>query len=138
MSKEQTLKLVQEVVATYQKCLLEAATLSNEQLDKKVALGQREVPARGILYNMVAHPREHAIHLQKLLQKAGSPAAQPSEAQLIAAEAAEAFGTLTGLLARTTDADLDREFEGHTPRKVLEHVKFAYELYIKGIQQAKS
>lgn len=137
MPKEQTMQLIQDVASIYQQCMMEAASLTNEQLDKVVPLGRREVPARTILYNMVAHPKEHAVHLQKVLQKAGSAASQPSEAQLILSEAAESFGTLSGLVARTSDDDLDKEFEGHSLRKVLEHVKFAYGLYLSGIQQAK-
>ncbi|MBI4289444.1 MAG: hypothetical protein HY671_13590 [Chloroflexi bacterium] len=137
MSKAQTMQLIQEVMAVYQQCMLEGSALTNEQLDKVVPLGKREVPARNILYNMVAHPREHSIHLQKVLQKTGSPASQPTEAQLILEKAAEAFGSLAGLIVRTSDDDLERESEGHTPKKVLEHVKYAYEIYLKAIQQAK-
>ena len=137
MSKEQTIQLIQDVASIYQQCMMEAASLTNEQLDKVVPLGKREVPARAILYNMVAHPREHSIHLQKVLQKTGSAAAQPAEAHLILSAAAESFGALNGLIARTSDDDLDKEFEGHSLRKVLEHVKFAYGLYLNGIQQAK-
>ena len=138
MSKTQSQQLLQEVVNIYQQCMMEAAELTNEQLDKTVPLGQRTAPARFILYQMVGHPREHFVHLQKVLQKTGSPAAQPTEAQLILGEAAESTGAFLGLFARTSDADLDREFEGHSPRKVLQHLKTAYELYLKGIQQAKS
>ncbi len=137
MSKEQTIQLIQDVTNVYQQCMMEAASLTNEQLDKVVPVGKREIPARTVLYNMVAHPREHSIHLQKILQKTGSPASQPSEAQLILSAAAESFGALSGLVARTSDADLDKEFDGHSLRKVLEHVKYAYGLYLSGIQQAK-
>ncbi len=137
MSKDQTTQLIQDVAMVYLQCLLEATSLTNEQLDKVVPVGKREIPARTILYNMVAHPREHSIHLQKILQKTGSPASQPSEAQLILSEAAESFGSLSGLIARTSDADMDKEFDGHSLRKVLEHVKFAYGLYLNGIQHAK-
>ncbi|MDO8636342.1 MAG: hypothetical protein Q7R34_08900 [Dehalococcoidia bacterium] len=137
MSKEQTIQLIKDVASIYQQCVMEAASLTNEQLDKVVPVGKREIPARTILYNMVAHPREHSIHLQKILQKTGSPASQPSEAQLILSEAAESFGSLSGLIARTSDDDMDKEFEGHSLRKVLDHVIFAYGLYLNGIQQAK-
>lgn len=137
MSNTQTEKLLQELAAIQQQCMMEASGLTNEQLDKNVPLGRGERPTRAILYQMVAHPREHLVHLQKVLQKTGSPASQPTEAQLILNQAAESFGVFVGLFARTTDDDLDREFEGHSIRKVLEHVKMAYGLYLNGIQQAK-
>lgn len=138
MSKTQCQQLLQEVATIQQQCILEACELNNQQLDKTVPLGRREVAARFILYQMVGHPREHTVHLQKVLQKTGASGAQPNEAQLILGEAAESFGDFVGLFARMSDEDLDREYEGHSPRKVLEHMKSAYQLYLQGIQQAKA
>ena len=89
---------------------------------------------RGILYMMTGHPREHTVHLKKLLQETDAPGGRPSEAQTILEEAGESMGRFKALFARMTDEDLDREFEEQTPRKILEHVKSSYDFYLRYIQ----
>lgn len=136
MATTETQALIQQLFDVQQQVFSAASTLSNTDLDKRVPMGTREVLARGILYQLVTHPREHYVHLQKVLQETDAPGARPTEAQLIAGEAAESLGQLIGLFARMTDADLDRESEGHSPRSVLDHLIRSYQGYLSAVQAA--
>ena len=133
--RAQLQRLVEDLVAVQAQCASLAVGLADEKLEQRVALGQRETALRNILYQMVVHPREHTVHLSKVLQATASAHARPTEAQLIVEQASQSLGTLLGLLARLTDEDLDREFEGHSLRKVLEHLATAHGSYLKGIKQ---
>lgn len=137
MSSTETRRLTDEATAALRSCAAMAVTLSNEELDKPVTFGRQELNVRTILYRMANHAREHTVHVKKLLAETGAPSAHPSEAQLIVELASETLGAFTGLVARMTDDDLDREFEGQTPRKILEHVNSAYSHYQRVLQEAK-
>ena len=135
MSNREVQQLLEEIAAAHHACEEEAATLTNQQLDRPVTMRSgRQMNVRGILYLMTGHPREHTVHLKKLLQETDAPGARPSEAQTIMEEAGESLGRFKALFARMSDEDLDRESEGHTPRKVLEHVKSSYTFYLRYIQ----
>ncbi len=124
MSRTQVNALIDSLVASYKEAAETVAKVSNTHLDTPVAGFQgRVAPLRGSIYNMVWHPREHVIHLNKVLQESKAPTATPNEAQAILAESGQAIGQLIGLLARLNDEDLDRSFEDQTPRKVIEHVR---------------
>jgi hypothetical protein len=136
MANTEAQALLQQLIDAQTRCFATAAVLTNADLDKRVPSGTREVLVRNTMYQLVAHPREHYVHLHKILQETGAPGAQPTEAQLIADQAAQALGTILGIFARITDDDLDREFEGHSPRNVLEHMIRAYQNYATVIESA--
>ena len=135
MSNQEVQRLLEEITAAHQACEEGAATLTNQELDRSVTTRTgRQMNVRGILYMMTGHPREHTVHLKKLLQETDAPGGRPSEAQTILEEAGESMGRFKALFARMTDEDLDREFEEQTPRKILEHVKSSYDFYLRYIQ----
>ena len=135
MSNQEVQRLLEEITAAHRACEEGAATLTNQDLDRSVTMRTgREMNVRGILYMMTGHPREHTVHLKKLLQETDAPGGRPSEAQTILEEAGESMGRFKALFARMTDEDLDREFEEQTPRKILEHVKSSYDFYLRYIQ----
>ena len=135
MSNSETLRLLDEVMEAQRECEAAAATLTDEQLDRKVTLrSNREVTIRMVLYMLVGHPREHSVHLKKLLQETGAQGARPSEAQLILEQGSQSLGAFAGAFSRMTDIDLEREFEGETPRTILEHVKSSYSFYLQHLR----
>ncbi|GEM_PF-2550841 len=124
MARTQLNALIDSLIASYKETAETVSQLSNEQLDTQVpGYGGRTAPLRGALYSPAFQSKEHAIHINKILQVTHAPAAQPTEAQAILAEVGQAVGQLIGLLARLSDEDLDRSFEDQTPRKVAEHVR---------------
>ncbi len=124
MARTQVNALIDGLIAAYKETAEAASKLSNEQLDTQVpGYGGRTNPLRNALYSPVGQAREHTIHVAKILQVTHAPAAQPTEAQAILAEAGQALGQFIGLLARLNDDDLDRSFEDQTPRKVADHVR---------------
>jgi hypothetical protein len=136
MERQTTEALYSKVLESFQDLYQQAAGLTDQQLDQRVpAFGGREVGVRQLLYQCMSHAREHSVHLNKILQQTGAPGAQPSEAQLILVQVAEALGALHGALARLSDADLDRQYEEHTPRKVLEHVAATASNYARYIRE---
>ncbi len=134
--REATDGLLSELVKAQEACIEKAAKLSNEQLDKTISYRTREIIARNALYMLVAHPREHSVHISKILQATGAPSAAPTEAQMILALAKESMGELLGTFARLDDSDLDRELEGHTLRGILEHLTRAHQGYLSVIEEA--
>ena len=134
--REATDHLLSELVKVQEACIEKATQLTNQQLDNEVTIGTREVIARTVLYMLVAHPREHSVHINKILQDTNAPAAAPTEAQMILARAKESMGELLGTFARLDDSDLDRESEGHTLRGVLEHLAGAHRNYLAAIEKA--
>ena len=138
MARTELQKLIKEVVAYQEECIAKARGLTNEQLDANFTVmrpsGPRPQVMRSVLYNLSIHPREHSVHLAKILQKTGSPLAQPTEAQAILAKAKESWGELEAVLACMDDNDLDREHEGHTPRNVLTHLRDAHKSYLESIE----
>ncbi|MBI2172169.1 MAG: hypothetical protein HYU30_09190 [Chloroflexi bacterium] len=146
MSRQELSKLIQEVAAAQEQCIEKGKGLSNHQLDTNFSVarptGTREYQLRGVLYNLVIHPREHSVHIAKILQKTGSPLGQPTEAQAIIAKAKESWGELEGVLACLDDGDLDREYEGHTLRSLLVHLRNAHQFYAttidKGIEASNA
>lgn len=141
MARDEIKKLIAQVVEYQEACIAKSKDLTNEQLDTTWTSGTRQRNLRTALYNLSSHSREHSVHLQKILQKTGSPLAQPTEAQAILAKGKEAWGELEAVLACMDDKDLDRNFEGHSPRIVLEHLRDAHKSYLaqieEGIQAAK-
>ncbi|MCX6020793.1 MAG: hypothetical protein NTZ05_03510 [Chloroflexi bacterium] len=136
MPNSEIMRLLGELIAVQRQCTEVAASFTNAQLDTMINVRGTDQPVRGQLYNMVLHPREHYVHLQKVLQETGAPGAAPTEAQLIMDQAAQSLGAVIGLFARMTDDDLDREHEGHSPRNVLEHLAAAHGAYLQRMRQA--
>ena len=128
-------RLLDELAAMQVQASEEALKLSDQQLDATVKSGDREQPVRYFLYQMVVHPREHYVHLNKVFRHTGSGIIQPSEAALIVEQAKQSLGALVGLLARANDDDLDKEYDGHSLRKVLEHLKQAHSYYLSRIKK---
>ncbi|MBI4203338.1 MAG: hypothetical protein HY532_09535 [Chloroflexi bacterium] len=146
MSRDELKKMIQDVVQAQELCIERATNVTNPQLDLNFSVprptgGTRDYQMRALLYNLVIHPREHAVHIGKILQQTGSPLAQPSETQAILMKAKEAWGELEAVLACLDDADLDREFEGHSLRSILTHLRNAHQGYAnaieKGVEAAK-
>ncbi len=131
--REATDHLLSELVKVQEACISKAAQLTNEHLDNEVTMGTRQVIARNVLYMLVGHPREHSVHINKILQATGAPSAAPTEAQMILARAKESMGDLLGTFARLDDSDLDREQEGYTLRGILEHLTRAHQNYLSAI-----
>lgn len=124
MARTQVNALIDSLIAAYKESAETLSQLSDVQLDTQVqGYGGRTNPLRGALYNAVWQPKEHTIHVNKILHVTHAPAAQPTEAQAILAESGQALGQFIGLLARLSDEDLDRSFEDQTPRKVAEHLR---------------
>ena len=146
MSRQEITKLTREVIEAQEQCIEKAKQLSNQQLDPTFSMvrptGTREYQLRGVLYNLVIHPREHSVHIAKILQKTGSPLGQPTEAQAIIAKAKESSGEQEAELACLDDKDLDREYEGHTLRSILVHLRAAPQNYAtvidKGIEASNT
>ncbi|MBI4312331.1 MAG: hypothetical protein HY681_11200 [Chloroflexi bacterium] len=139
MSRQELNKLIRDVVEAQEQCIEKASGVTNQQLDTTYSVvrptGVREYQLRGMLYNLVIHPREHSVHIAKILQKTGSPLAQPTEAQAIMAKAKEAWGELEAVLACLDDKDLDREYEGHSLRGILQHLRSAHQFYATAIDK---
>lgn len=146
MSRQELSKLIRDVIDVQEQCMEKAKSITNAQLDTNFSMvrptGVREYQLRGVVYNLVLHPREHSVHIGKILQKTGSPLGQPSEAQAIIAKAKEAWGELEAVLACLDDSDLDREYEGHTIRSILTHLRAAHANYLgtieKGVEVANT
>ena len=66
MSTQETVKLLEGLLEVQRECITAAAGLTGEQLDAPIAWRDRELPLRNVVYMMAAHPREHAVHIQKL------------------------------------------------------------------------
>lgn len=124
MARTQVNALIDGLIAAYKESAETLSQLSDVQLDTEVpGYGGRIYPLRSSLYNNVFQPKEHTIHVTKILQVTHAPVAQPTEAQAILAESGQALGQFIGMLARLSDEDLDRSFENQTPRKVAEHLR---------------
>lgn len=134
--REATDRLLSELVKVQEACIEKGVRLTNQRLDTTVQMGTREVIARNVLYMLVAHPREHSVHINKILQATGATGAMPTESQMILARAKESMGELLGTFARLDDSDLDREFEGHTLRSILEHLTRSHRGYLTAIEKA--
>ena len=133
----QTTALLQEILHTHLQTIEWARTLTNEDLDRRVpAFGGREIPIRTLLYQMVAHPREHAVHITKILQQTGAPGGQATEAQMILGLLWQSLAELLAVGLRLEDADLPRTFENQTIAGVLEHVKGSYRSYARQLEGA--
>lgn len=138
MSNKETQRLLEEVMAVHRQFETVAASLANEELTRPVPMRTRtNATVRTVLYIVGNHAREHTVHLKKLLQATGAPGARPSEAQHVLEQAGEAMGAFQSAFARITDADLDREYEDQTPRKILEHMKSAYDSFLQNVRGPK-
>ena len=139
MSRQDLTKLIRDVVDAQEQCIEKAKSITNAQLDTNFSMvrptGIREYQLRAVLYNLVIHPREHSVHIGKILQKTGSPLGQPTEAQVILGKAKEAWGELEAVLACLDDFDLDKEYEGHTIRSILTHLRAAHLNYLGTIEK---
>lgn len=128
MAREQVDAIIDGLWNTFKEYADAATGLSNEQLDAQVpSFGGRTTTLRTMMYQAIYQPLEHSIHIAKILQVTKAPGANPTEAQAMLGEAARSIGTLTGLLARISDEDLDNSFEDQTPRAVSEHVRNSVE-----------
>ena len=126
----QTSKLLHEILDAHLQAVDRALPLTNEDLDRRLpAFGSREAPLRNLLYQLGAHPREHAVHIAKMLQETGAPGARPTEAQLIMGTVWQSLAELMAVAYRLRDADLQRTLEGQTIAEVLEHVVETYRNY---------
>ncbi len=134
---QKTTKLLQEIMSAHMEAIEKAISLTNQDLDRRVPnFGGRETPARIILYNMVAHPKEHAIHITKILQETHAPDASPTEAQMILAAVWQSMAELMAVCTRLQDEDLERTLEEQTIGGVLEHVRDSYVSYANRVAGA--
>ncbi|MSQ40718.1 MAG: hypothetical protein EXR55_03460 [Dehalococcoidia bacterium] len=121
-------------MSAHMEAVEKAISLTNQDLDRRVpSFGSRETPARNSLYNMVAHPKEHAIHITKILQETHAPNASPTESQMILAAVWQSMAEIMTVCDRLQDADLERTLEGETIQGVLEHVRDSYISYANRI-----
>lgn len=125
----QTAKLLHDILDAHLQAVDRALPLTNQDLDRRVSSYGRETPVRNIVYTLGAHPREHAVHIAKILQETGAPGGRPTEAQLIAGTVWQSLGELMAVACRLRDADLQRTMEGQTVAEVLEHVRDTYRSY---------
>ncbi len=126
----QTSKLLHEILDAHLQAVDRALPLTNEDLDRRLpAFGGREAPLRNLLYQLGTHPREHAVHIAKILQETGAPGARPTEAQLIMGTVWQSLAELMAVACRLRDADLQRTLEGQTIAEVLDHVVETYRNY---------
>ena len=126
----QTSKLLHEILDAHLQAVDRALPLTNADLDRRLpSFGGREAPLRNLLYQLGAHPREHAVHIAKILQETGAPGARPTEAQLIMGTVWQSLAEFMAVAYRLQDADLQRTLEGQTIAEVLEHVVETYGNY---------
>ena len=135
MTNEQASKLLSDLVSLYYQVTQTASDLTSEQLEAVVPFGRSERQKRSILYGIGDHMREHSVHIQKLLQKTGAPGAMPTESQNIMGVNNAALAAYISAFSLVTDQDLDKEFEGTTPRKIMEHVSYALNFYAQGLKK---
>ena len=111
------------------------AQITEEQMTLDVPRRPTPTRVRSIFYSLVSHQAEHTVHLIKTLNALG---VAQGEAQLILRDLQASRGRLEGLLIGLSDGDLDREpAEGEwSPRKVLEHIIQAEELFLSRVREA--
>ena len=98
------------------------------------AWGQRQMPIRTMLYQLMTHEVEHTVHAVKTLRDLG---VVTTEAQLILGRLQQARGYLEGLLVGLSDEDLDRApGDEWSMRQVLEHFMETEDVYVNRIEQA--
>ena len=98
------------------------------------AWGQRQMPIRTMIYQLMNHEIEHTVHAVKTLRDLGIA---PTEAQLILGRLQEARGHLEGLLVGLSDDDLESAPDGEwSLRQVLEHFMETEDFYLTRIEQA--
>ncbi len=130
-------KLLQEIMSAHMEAVEKALPLTNQDLDRRAPFaGGREVPVRNLVYTLGAHPREHAIHITKILQETHAPYASPTEAQMVLATVWQSLAELMAVCSRLQDDDLARTIEGETIGGVLEHVRDTYRSYTNRIAEA--
>ena len=96
--------------------------------------GDRQMPIRMMMLQMVGHDVEHAVQAVKTLRDLGIA---QSEAQLTLARQQEVRGQLEGLLIGLSDEDLDKAPEGEwSMRQVLEHFMQTEDFYGSRIDEA--
>ena len=109
-------------------------SVPENRMGNMAAWGQRRMPIRSMMYQLVNHEIEHTVHAVKTLRDLGIA---PTEAQLILGRLQEARGRLQGMLAGLSDEDLDRASDGEwSLRQVLEHIMETEDHYIPRIEQA--
>ncbi|MDP6102031.1 MAG: DinB family protein [Dehalococcoidia bacterium] len=98
--------------------------------------GQRQMPIRTMIYQLMYHEVEHTVHAVKTLRDLGIAT---TEVQLILGRLQEARGQLEGLLIGLSDEDLDRAPNGPwSLRQVLEHFMEIEDSSLPRIEQALS
>jgi hypothetical protein len=110
--------------------------VSEEQMGRLGAWGQRQMPIRSMYYQLLIHEKEHTIQVVKTLQALGLA---QDEARLILGQLQEARGALEGLLIGLSDEDLDRAPEGEwSIRQVIQHMMGTEDSYGGRLGQAIS
>ncbi len=135
MSRELIKQAIAGLTVTHEAIIEKLARIADQDLDRKVTWGGREVEVRFLLLQMGNHDRQHAIQVAKSLQWLRQ---QLSEAEMTVAKAQQARGELLGLLAAVNDEDLDRvPKEGEwSIRKTLEHVLEVQKRYYANVEKA--
>ena len=136
MSNQETMRLIQEALDAHEAAIQKSTALPTERLSTRFQMGQREVVLRNVLYQMVAHPREHSTEIKKILAMTNGPRA--TEAQDIMAQARESMANFLANFTSLDDSDLDRQFEGdeRTIRAILQHVKEGHRYVLNAVYKA--
>ncbi|GEM_PF-2636330 len=136
VSNQETMKLIQEALDAHEEAIQKSSTLPTDKLGARLQIGQREVVLRNLLYQMVAHPREHSSEIKKILAMTNGPRA--TEAQDIMAQARESMANFLANFTSLDDSDLDRQFEGdeRTIRAILQHVKEGHRYVLNAVDKA--
>ena len=109
-------------------------TVPEAQMGVVGSWGERQMPIRAMVYQLVNHEVEHTVHAMKTLQDLGITS---NEVQAILGRLQEARGYLEGLLVGLTDEQFDRAPQGEwSLRQVLEHIMETEDSYLGRIEQA--
>ena len=110
------------------------AQVPESRMGESGAWGDRQMPIRLMMLQMVGHDVEHTVQAVKTLRDLGIP---QTESQITLAKLQEVRGQLEGLLIGLSDEDLDRAPEGEwSMRQVLEHFMQTEDFYTDRIEQA--
>ena len=108
--------------------------ISEERMGEMGSWGDRQMPIRLMMLQMVGHDVEHTVQAIKTLRDLGIV---QTEAQMNLARLQEVRGQLEGLVIGLSDEDLDRAPEGEwSMRQVLEHFMSTEDFYTRRIEQA--
>ena len=98
------------------------------------AWGDRPMPIRMMMLQMVGHDLEHTAQVLKTMRDLGIAQTEP---QMILADMQKVRGDLEAILVGLSDEDLDRAPEGEwSIRQTLEHFVSTEDFYTKRLEQA--